>query len=176
MIHRPFGKLGFPNEDGPKFGNLFGCNGSVLALQSSYRRKRLEDALNTHHTFDIDGRPAFVLLCEERATTSAASRLRPYLASLLHADGTPLVGDGSSIASRPSTPEEAASFFTIALASRCADRVDAEDLIDGYPLFLIDCEDRQLPGEDINTGLARRQPVATGSNRYLALNDAGDRL
>lgn len=132
--------------------------------------------MNTHHTFDIDGRPAFVLLCEERATTRTAIRLRPYLASLLHADGTPLVGDGSSITSRPSTPDEAASFFTIALAARGADRVDAEDLLDGYPLFLIDCGDRRLPGEDINTGLAQRQPVASGSKRFLALNDAGDRL
>jgi len=116
-----------------------------------------------HFTFTADGRAMFVAITSNK---DAASRLiagerRAYLERLTEL-GRPLLDPGAVISMRPSLPDEVAAFDRLGAATIAAGQIGENELRGGWPIFLIDATDPELPSNDINTGLPRAAlPIVT---------------
>lgn len=104
---------------------------------------------NICFTFEVDGRAAYVAF-----TTAADAGLRLAKGFDIVENGRSLLTPSSVVSHRPSRRSEIGAFIKRAAQACLAGRIDwKEDVMDGYPIFLIDAVDPNFPDEDINTGL-----------------------
>ncbi|MEZ2407323.1 hypothetical protein AB6806_10945 [Bosea sp. RCC_152_1] len=73
-------------------------------------------------------------------------------------NGRPVLCPGSVVRFRSSTAEELAAFTQLAAEACLAGRIEWDDVMDGFPIFLIAGADPNFPDQDINTGLPLGAP------------------
>lgn len=118
---------------------------------------------NKHITFEIDGRAIFVAHTnDDDATKRLMGGFRSHLAELVES-GRSVLGDGAALSMRPATPPEVAAFVLGSAEACAAGRIEEDDVIDGYPIFLINAVDPSFPEQDVNTGLAARGRLSVGA-------------
>ncbi len=126
---------------------------------------------NICFTFEIDGRLAYMAY-----TDAADARDRLGKGLDLVEDGGQILRPNSTVSIRPSNREEIDAFLRLAAKTCLAGRVDWEDIMDGFPIFLIEGSDPNFPEEDINTGLPRGCCSVSGleqsgrAQRYFAVD------
>lgn len=104
---------------------------------------------NICYTFEIDGRPAYMAFTSE---DDARSRLSKGFDVIEH--GRSVLQSGSVVSMRPSASGEIGAFVRLAAETCLSGRIEWEDVMDGYVIFLIPGRDPNFPERDINTGLS----------------------
>lgn len=111
---------------------------------------------NIHVTFEVEGRAIFAaresLAGSWTRFIDPKSDFRAFLSTLHDNEGS-IAPIGATLSVRQSTPYEIEQFVTRSAETCRAGRTDWEDILDGYPIFLIDCVDPTFPDHDVNTGL-----------------------
>ena len=108
---------------------------------------------NICYTFEINGRPAYVAFTSEH---DARDRLSHGFDAI--ENGRSVLQPGYVFAFRPSTRDEIDAFTRLAAEACLAGRIEWEDVLDGFPIFLISGADLAFPDTDINTGLPLGAP------------------
>jgi hypothetical protein len=112
---------------------------------------------NICFTFEIDGRPAYMAFTSEN---DARERLAKGFDVVEH--GRSVLRSSSVISIRPSTRDEIDAFIRLAAETCWTGRIEWQDAMDGYPMFLISGANPDLPYEDINTGLPLGSALTSG--------------
>ncbi|WP_336810835.1 hypothetical protein [Bosea sp. MMO-172] len=108
---------------------------------------------NICYTFEIDGRPAYMAFASEDDAQKRLCRGFDVIEN-----GCSVLRPGSAVSMRPSTRDEIGTFINLAARACLAGRIEWEDVMDGFPIFLIAGADPEFPDLDINTALPMSAP------------------